>query len=385
MDTHQETILLRYKKLSQKDWLIDPIKWEDIQWHFWGTLFTDMSIGYGEYFSSFASNLKDYLRKESLYLICGNKDDIILLLLYLCKNKILPTTKENYHIFRIKGNKYFEKVKNLNLSECSFEGTRESELHFKIFYPLSKEFINLLFKSNLLVDLHKDNKSFFKIFQKRLPYKLIINLENKQRNALLSGMIDGDGSAGIMITCPKCSKRNTIRSDKFICEKCSFDLSEIVRSMDYNIMLDSTHFERLKEELEFLVKIMGLKGHLYALYVQKDKPDKLSKEKFNERLKIMDKRMEQYKQLADELRIPIVIRKHILREKLPSYKYAPDVYGSIKFLFTPHFRSKKEKIKWFGTDDIHSINLKIIKNSLDYMFIMKKRSVLSKVIRNKNL
>lgn len=370
MEKYHQTILSKYKKLNQKDWLISPIKWKAIQWHFWGTLFTDMSIGYGEYFSSFAANLKDYLRKDSLYLICGNKDDLILLLLYLSKNKILPTTKEDYHIFRVKGNKYFEKVKNLNLSECAFEGTRESELHFKIFYPLNKEFVNLLFKNNLLVDSHKGNASFFKIFQKRLPHKVIANLNSQQKSALLGGIKDGDGSAGIMITCPKCNKRNTIRSDEFLCEKCKSDLTNIVRSMDYNIMLDSAHFERLKEELEFLVKIMGLKGHLYALYVQKEKPDKLSKDRFNERLKIMDERMKNYEELANELKIPIVIKKHILKAKLPSYKYAPDVYGSIKYLFTPHFRRNEDKIKWFGTDDIHSINLKIIKNSLDYIFMV---------------
>ncbi len=344
-----------------------------------------MSIGYGEYFSSFATNLKDHLRKDSLYLICGNKDDLRLLLLYLSKHKILPTTKEEYHIFKVRGNKYFEKVKNLNLSECAFEGTRESELHFKIFYPLNKAFVNLLFKNNLLFGSHKGNASFFKIFQKRLPPKVIINLDSQQKSALLGGIIDGDGSAGIMITCPKCNKRNTIRSDEFLCEKCKSDLANIVKSMDYNIMLDSAHFERLKEELEFLVKIMGLKGHLYALYVQKEKPGKLSKDRFNERLKIMDGRMKNYEELANELKIPIVIKKHILKAKLPSYKYAPDVYGSIKYLFTPHFRKNEDKIKWFGTEDIHFVNLKIIKKSLDYIFIMKKRSVFSRVIKNKNL
>ena len=90
-----------------------------------------------------------------------------------------------------------------------------------------------------------------------------------------------------------------------------------VRSMDYNIMLDSAHFERLEEELEFLVSIMGLKGHFYALYVQKEEPDKLSEEHFKNRLKIMDHRMKNYQSLANKLHIPIVIKKHILKKVYP--------------------------------------------------------------------
>jgi len=346
MDRKQQIILSKYEKVRAEDWLKNPLDWVPIQWHFWGTLFTDMSIGYGEYFRSFASNLKEHLKKDSLYLICGNKDDLILLLLFLCKNNILVRTEENYHIFRIKGNRFFEKVDDLNLRECSFEGTRESELHFKIFLPLPHRFVELLFENGLLCDTFSNNKTLFKTFQKRIPTKLISKLSEAQKYALLAGIYDGDGSAGIMIVCPSCKTRNTIRSSKFNCEKCNFVLTDIVRSMDYNVMLDSTHFEVLDEELDFLVTILGLKGHLYALYVQKEAPDKLSEEHFKERLKIMDGRMEKYQSLTNKLRIPIVIKKHVLKKGLPSYNYAPDVYGSIKFLFTPHFRSNQEKLDW---------------------------------------
>ncbi|MFZ2411228.1 MAG: hypothetical protein WAW23_06645, partial [Candidatus Methanoperedens sp.] len=342
-----------------------------------------MSIGYGEYFRSFAANLKEYLRKDSLYLICGNKDDLIAMLLFLCKNNILPRTEENYYIFRVKGNQFFERVKDLNLEDCAFEGTRESELHFKIFVPLSIDFVELFFEKSLLFDSFSNNETFFKVFQKRLPIQLVSKLNDTQKNALLAGIFDGDGSAGIMITCPNCEKRNTIRSNKFNCEKCNFDLTDIVRSMDYNIMLDSAHFERSEEELEFIVKIMKLKGHLYALFVQKEEPDKLSEEDFEKRLKKMDSRMKNYESLANRFHIPIVINKHILKKGLPSYNYAPDVYGSIKFLFTPHFRSNKEKLNWFGVTDIHKNNLKVIKNSVEYMFINKKRDVLNRVIFNR--
>jgi len=385
MDKTQQAILSKYEEVRSEDWLKSPQKWKSIQWHFFGTLFTDMSIGYGEYFRSFASNLKEYLQKDSLYLICGNKDDLILLVLFLCKNNILPQTERNYYIFRIKGNKLFEKVDDLNLGECSFDGTRESELHFKIFLPLSPKFIKLLFEKHLLCDTSQGNETLFKIFQKRLPMQLISKLSDQQKHALLAGIFDGDGSAAIMATCPNCKKRNTIRSNKFNCEKCNLDLTDIVKSMDYNIMLDSAHFERLEEELEFLVSLMGLKGHLYALYVQKEEPDKLSEASFKDRLKIMDSRMKKYQFLADRLHIPIVIRKHVLKKELPSYNYAPDVYGSIKFLFTPHFRSNKEKLNWYGVTDIHKINLKIIKNSIDYMFISKKRNVLNRVIINRGI
>ena len=385
MDNIQKIILLKYEEIKPEDWLKKPLEWRPVQWHLFGTLFTDMSIGYGGYFRSFASNLKEYLRKDLLYLICGNKDDLILLLLFLCKGTILPRSDENYYIFRIKGNRFFERVEDIDLNECSFDGTRESELHFKIFLPLSIKFIKLLFESNLLFDSFPDNKTFFKIFQKRLPIQLVSKLSDEQKSALLAGIFDGDGSAGIMVTCPNCNKRNTIRSDKFNCEKCGFDLKDIVRSMDYNIMLDSAHFERLEEELEFIVKIMGLKGHLYALYVQKEEPSKLSEADFENRLHVMDNRMEKYRSLANRLHIPIVIKKHILKKELPSYNYAPDVYGSIKFLFTPHFRSNRDKLNWFGVTDIHKNNLKIIKNCIDYMFIRKKRSVLSRVIINRGI
>jgi|GEM_PF-5503317 len=385
MDKTQQDILSKYEGVKPEDWLKNLIEWKPTQWHFFGALFTDMSIGYGEYFRSFASNLKEYLRKDSLYLVCGNKDDLILLLLFLCKNNILPKTKENYYIFRVKGNRFFERVEDLNLEECSFNGTRESELHFKIFLPLSTKFVELLFEQRLLFDSFPDNVTAFKVFQKRLPIQFVSKLNEQQKSALLAGIFDGDGSAGILITCPNCKTRNTIRSDKFNCKKCNFDLTDIVRSMDYNIMLDSAHFERLEEELEFLVSIMGLKGHFYALYVQKEEPDKLSEEHFKNRLKIMDHRMKNYQSLANKLHIPIVIKKHILKKSLPSYNYAPDIYGSIKYLFTPHFRSNREKLNWYGVTDIHENNLKIIKNSVDYMFLTKKRSVLNRVIINRGI
>lgn len=96
IDRFQQAILSKYEEIKPNDWLKNPLEWKPIQWHFWGVLFTDMSIGYGEYFRSFASNLKEYLRKDSLYLICGNKDDLIAMLLFLCKNNILPRTEENY-------------------------------------------------------------------------------------------------------------------------------------------------------------------------------------------------------------------------------------------------------------------------------------------------
>ena len=385
MDDTQTVILQKYNNIHPDDWLENPKAWKPIQWHFWGTIFTDMSIGYGEYFLSFAANLKTYLEKETIYLVCGNKDELMSLLFFICKSNILPVTEEQYHLFRVRGNKVFEKTENFNLEECSFEGTRDSEVHFKIFLPLSSEFVDFLFRHSLLVDSMPDNRSHFKVFQKRLPDLIISKLRQDQKNALFAGVFDGDGSAAALVVCPTCGKRNTIRSDKFICSKCSSSLEELVRSMDYNVMLDSGHFERLKEELEFLVNVMRLKGHIYALCVKKERPDKLSKSDFENRLNTMSGRMLRYESLASKLHIPIVIKNHILKDNLPSYHYAPDVYGSIKFLFTPHFRSNKDKLKWFGTTDIHQRNLSVMKLGLEYIFISKKRCVLSRVIKNKGL
>src|SRR3989344_18908 len=110
MNEEQKTILAEYDKIVPSDWLKNPADWLPIQFQLWGSLFTDMSVGYGKYFKSFAANLKEYLKDESLYIVCGNKDDLILMFLHLCKNKILPISEEGFKIFIVKGNKTFEQV-----------------------------------------------------------------------------------------------------------------------------------------------------------------------------------------------------------------------------------------------------------------------------------
>jgi len=382
MTEEQKQILAEYDKIKPADWFKDLVKWQPIQWQIWGSLVTDMSVGFGKYFKSFAANLKNYLMDESIYIVCGNKDDMILMFMHLCKNNLLPIADEGFKIFIIRGNKTFELVADIDLLQCRFEGTRESEIHFKIFCSISKDFVKHLFEAGLLFDTNSKEASLFKIFQKRLPQETFSNLNEEQNAAFLAGIMDGDGSAAVLVVCPQCKKRNTIRSERFNCDKCGFDLKDKARSMDYNIMLDSGHYERLDEELRYLVNI-GLKGHLYVLYVQKEAPNNLSREKFDSNKEKMERRILGYEKLTTELSLPMVIQRHILKSNLPSYNYAPDVYGSIKFLFTPHFRKQEEKIKWYGVKDIHAINLKIFKKSLKYMFINKKRVVLTQVIKNR--
>lgn len=380
----QKQILSQYDKIRPSDWLGNPMGWQPIQWQFWGSMFTDMSVGYGKYFKSFAANLKNYLNDESFYIVCGNKDDVIMMFLHLCKNKIIPIADEGFKIFIIKGNKTFEQVIDIDLLQCRFEGTRESEIHFKIFCSIPKEFIEHLLKYKLFFDGNPEVVSFFKIFQKRLPPEIFFKLNENQTAGFLAGMMDGDGSAAILVVCSNCKKRNTIRSQKFNCEKCGYDLKNEVRSMDYNIMLDSGHDARLDEELRYLVHL-GLKGHLYVLYVQKEAPNNLSQEKFDFNKERMERRILGYEKLTRHLKIPMVLKRHILKSNLPSYNYAPDVYGSIKFLFTPHFRKQTEKIKWYGVKDIHALNLAIFKKSLNFIFVNKKRAVLAQVIKNRSI
>lgn len=384
MTPEQQQILTEYDKIKPTDWFKNPINWQPIQFQLWGTLFTDMSVGYGKYFKSFASNLKDYLKDESLYIVCGNKDDVIMMFWYLCKNNIIPISDEGFKMFLIKGNRTFEQVTNIDLLQCRFEGTRESEVHFKIFCPISKDFVEHLLKYDLFFDSNPEVVSFFKIYQKRLPPKIFLKLDDQQNAGFLGGTMDGDGSAAILVVCSKCKKRNTIRSQKFNCDKCGFDLKDEARSMDYNIMLDSGHDARLDEQLRYLVNL-GLKGHLYVLYVQKEAPNNLSKEKFDSNKARMERRILGYEKLTTELKFPMVLQRHILKNNLPSYNYAPDVYGSIKFLFTPHFRKHTDQLKWYGVTDIHAVNLSIFKKSLPYIFINKKRAVIAQVIKNRNI
>ena len=384
MNEEQKTILAEYDKIVPSDWLKNPADWLPIQFQLWGSLFTDMSVGYGKYFKSFAANLKEYLKDESLYIVCGNKDDLILMFLHLCKNKIIPISAEGFKIFIVKGNKTFKQVFDIDLLQNRFEGTRESEIHFKIFCPIPKEFIEHLLLNRLIFDGHPEVVSFFKIFQKRLPLKIFSKLSDEQNAAFLAGMMDGAGSAAVLVVCPKCNKRNTIRSQNFSCDKCGFNLKDDARSMDYNIMLDSGHDARLNEQLRYLANL-GLKGHLYVLYVQKEAPNNLTQERFDSNKVRMERRIIGYEKLTAELKIPMILHRHILKSNLPSYNYAPDVYGSIKFLFTPHFRKEIERIKWYGVKNIHDINLKILKKSLQYIFINKKRAVLSQVIKNRNI
>lgn len=384
MNEEQKQILAKYDEIKPIDWLKNPADWLPIQFQLWGSLFTDMSVGYGKYFKSFAANLKGYLKNESLYIVCGNKDDLILMFLHLCKNKLLPISEEGFKIFIVKGNKTFEQVIDIDLLQNRFEGTRESEIHFKIFCPIPKEFVEHLLKYGLFFDDNPEITSFFKIFQKRLPPKIFSELNEEQNASFLAGMMDGDGSAAVLVVCSQCKKRNTIRSEKFNCDKCGFDLKDEARSMDYNIMLDSGHDARLDEELRYLVNL-GLKGHLYVLYVQKEAPNNLTQEKFDSNKERMERRIIGYEKLTTLLKIPMFTQRHILKSNLPSYNYAPDVYGSIKFLFTPHFRKHAEKVKWYGVKDIHAVNLKILKKSLPYIFINKKRAVLTQVIKNRNI
>jgi len=381
----QKQILSQYDKVKPSDWLKNPTEWEPAQWHFWGCLFTDMSIGYGELFRSFGKGLSAFFAKQEPYIVCGNKDDVITLFLYLCKNNILPFGNDKYKVFRVLGNREFTEVQNINLEDCNFDGTNDTEVHFKIFCSISQDFLDNLKKSKLLIDNAPEKDSFFKILGKHIPEEITRNLNEEKRSALLAGMIDGDGTAGALVVCPECKKRNTIRSSKMNCEKCNHDLSGLIRSMDYNIMLDSADKDRLENELRFLVNEAKLKGHLYVLYVQKEAPDKLTKERFLERKNLIEKRILFYQELTSDLKVPIVIKRHILKSNLPSYHFAPDVYGSIKYLFTPHFKKIEEKIKWYGTKDINEHNLKIIKKALPYIFINKKRAILSQVIKNRNI
>lgn len=385
MTEEQKQILAKYDRIKPDDWLKNPVDWQPVQWHFWGCLFTDMSIGYGELFRSFGKGLKVFFAKEEPYIVCGNKDDVITLFLYLCKNNLLPFGNDSYKIFRILGNRQFTPVENIDLADCNFEGINDTEIHFKIFCSISQDFLENLKKSKLLVDNTPEKESFFKILGKHLPKEFTSNLTLDQRSALLAGMIDGDGTAGALVVCPGCKKRNTIRSQKFNCEKCNHNLATLIRSMDYNIMLDSAHKDRLDGELRFLVTEAKLKGHLYVLYVQKESPDKLTPERFLERKNEIEKRILFYLELTTDLNIPVVIKRHILKKHLLSYHFAPDVYGSIKYLFTPHFKKTEEKMKWYGVKDINEHNLRIIKSALPYIFINKKRAVLAQVIKNRDI
>mgnify|MGYP001583539176 CR=1 FL=1 len=153
MNPAQDKIFSKYKTLKPNDWYRNPVEWESIQWHFWGTLFTDMGLGFGKYFKSYSGKLKEYLNDETLYLVCGNKDDLILLLYFLCQENLIPIEQDGkFVIFKITGNKNFVRVDGINLLECNFDGTAETEVHFKIFCPLPKELASHLLTNRMLND-----------------------------------------------------------------------------------------------------------------------------------------------------------------------------------------------------------------------------------------
>ena len=105
----QTTLFKDLQNLKEEDWFKNPSEWRISQWYIIGTFITDFSLCSGVYAKRWASELK-ILNSDAEYLICGNKDELIILFEYLCKNNKLPL--EDYLIFKVLGNKVYNRVED---------------------------------------------------------------------------------------------------------------------------------------------------------------------------------------------------------------------------------------------------------------------------------
>ena len=364
------------ESLDENDWFCNPLKWNVAQWYFIGTLLSDLSICSGSYAKRWGSQLK-VLNSNAEYLICGNKDELILFCEYLCKNNKLPLN--DYIIFKVLGNKTYNKVNEVNLEECDFKGTRESEIHFHIFIELKNEFIQLLLKYGFLFD---NNPDIAGVYEKHIPIEIIQKLSDESKESLFAGLFDGDGSVGAVVKCSKCSKSKTLRKTLY-CPNCNADLSKDIRSLDYYIVLDSRS-SLLDEQIIFLKEILGLKGHLYLHLIKKEYPTK-DPSTFEAKIKKWEEKVERLGKLEKKYSLPLIFHENILKKELPSFEYAPDISGSMRFRFSPYYRKKMERIKWYGIEDLYQNNLPILLKSSKYMIVEKKINLILQVSENKGI
>ena len=236
--------------IKGNDWFKHPILWNAIQWYVIGLLVSDLSICDGGYARRWASNLS-FLKPDSVYLICGNKDEIIEFVEKICKKQKIPNT--NFHFFQVKGNKDFLGVEKIELAKSQFKGTRESDIHYKIFIELENEFICMLKKYGFIFDNDPTKKG---VYEKHIPIKIIDKLNPQSKIALFAGMFDGDGSIGAMLKCSNCSWSGTLRKNTR-CPECDFEHEKTIRNLTWHIDLDSRS-SLLEEELSFISKTMGM-------------------------------------------------------------------------------------------------------------------------------
>ena len=241
--------------IKGNDWFKHPILWNAIQWYVIGLLVSDLSICDGGYARRWASNLS-FLKPDSVYLICGNKDEIIEFVEKICKKQKIPNT--NFHFFQVKGNKDFLGVEKIELAKSQFKGTRESDIHYKIFIELENEFICMLKKYGFIFDNDPTKKG---VYEKHIPIKIIDKLNPQSKIALFAGMFDGDGSIGAMLKCSNCSWSGTLRKNTR-CPECDFEHEKTIRNLTWHIDLDSRS-SLLEEELSFISKTIGMKGWVF--------------------------------------------------------------------------------------------------------------------------
>lgn len=372
----EQTALFKdLKNLKENDWFKKPSEWRISQWYIIGVIISDLSLCSGMYAKRWASELK-ILNSKAEYLICGNKDEIIILFEYLCKNNKIPMGE--YLIFKVLGNKVYNKVDKINLSECDFKGTRKSEIHFHIFLELKKKFIDHLLKQGFLFDTHPNKIG---VYEKHLPIDVIKKLREKLKWSLLAGLFDGDGSIGATIKCPNCSKLKTLRRT-LKCPHCKIDVKDVINTLDYFIVLDSRS-SLLDEEIIFLKTIMNLKGHLYLHLIKKEFPTKDPKN-FNKKIRLWDEKIKLLKKLEKKYTLPLIFHENILKKELPSFNYAPDISGSMRFRFSPFFRKKLDRIKWYGVENLYEKNIPILLKASKYMIVKNKVNIIKQFAKNKN-
>lgn len=367
--------------MNKDVWLKNPSEWNEEQAHFWGLLFSDLSVAYGGYLSSFGAGLSQYLDKNTVYLTCGNKDSIITKIQDHAFSDEIPIHEDHpIRIFQIKCGKFCGLVPKVDLTKCKFDGVNGSE-HFNIFVPLQEGFVTHLLANGLLRDTKPDTRGNFKVFQKRIPKTFRTDLSNCSKDALIAGILDGDGSVGVLSTCDNCKARSFLISDAIRCKTCGHDMTSKVKSLSCYVSLDSTNTEVMCEELDFILE-QGLMGHVFVQATRKRRPDKLDESSFKASLEKQNAKLDGYEVLSERCRV--IIKRHILESIQPSYHEAPDVYTSVSFKLSPGVRTNAQKKDWYGCVDLRPNNWPKLFSYSKYMCIQKKRVILRSVIKNVN-
>ncbi len=366
-----------FKNLKKDGWFKKPLKWSTSQWYIIGLLASDLSVCDGALVLRWGRSLKFYVDPKAKYLACGNKDSILTLFEYLCVNNKLPSPK--FLIFKVRQNKFFKKVTKVNLSECAFEGTRESEVHFLILMELEKRFTDYLLKNGFLFDITPGKKG---ILERHLPINIIRKLDKEQRLSLLAGLFDGDGSVGAVVRCPSCGTQKTLRKH-LSCPSCGKDIRRAIYGLDCFFVLDSRS-SLLDEEIILLDRILGLKGHLYLHLIKKEYPTQ-DPANFDKKVKLWKIKIKQFKKLEKKYSIPLIYHENVLKEELPSFKYAPDISGSIRFRFSPFFKKKSERIEHYGIDNFYAVNIPILLGASKYMNVKTKKNLIKQFAINKHM